>query len=90
MTTYVIYMTSGDPYEGTPENGAVSRQFAAAEAAEAVRDQPWAGIVTDRAGWHGHAGDIIIVCGTYRTNPTIQNAVPGCKLAARLGGCRAR
>jgi hypothetical protein len=42
--------------------------------------------VTDRAGWHGHAGEIIIVCGTYRTNPPIQDAVPGHKLAARLGG----
>jgi hypothetical protein len=88
MTSYVIYMTSGDPYQGTPANGAVSRQFTASQAAEAVQDQPWAGIVTDRAGWHGHADDVIIVCGTYRTNPPIQHAVPGWRLAERLGGRR--
>lgn len=55
-----------------------------------MRGQPWAGIVTDRAGWQGHAGDTIIVCGTYRTNPAMQNAVPGHQLAARLGGRGAR
>ena len=83
-------MTSGGPYEGTQENGAVSRRFTAAEAAIAVRDQVWAGIVTSREGWHGHEGDTIIVCGTYRTNPAIQNAVPGHRLTARLAGRQPR
>lgn len=84
MTTYAIYQTSGDPYEASPEDGTVSRQFTAAEAAEVVSTSPWAGIVTDRSGWHCSEGDTIIVIGNYRARPAIQNAVQGAKLARRL------
>lgn len=75
MRTYRIYQTSGDPYEGTPENAAVSREFTAAEAAEIVRSFPWAGIDT----W-----DDAIIVGSHRTRPRVPNAVHGDKLAARL------
>lgn len=75
MSTYRIYQTSGDPYEGTEDNCAVSREFSAAEAAEIVRTSPWAGIDKD--------GDNII--GSHRKRPTIPGAAHGTKLAARLG-----